>query len=613
MERDLAGGIRAIGEFFVDEVLDHMPEAWRSTLIETSILESITGPLAEAVTQRSDAADTLLALSEAGMFVARPPVDGGSFRVHAMLQPLLRSLLREQSSAEEIAQLHLRASEALSLAGHHLAAVEHAHVAQDAELVQDLLGAHGHEILARDPQGLARALRDMRRPEQPLSDLDLYAAVVRADREELEVQATRRPASDTQRAALRAVAQHLSGDATLATSGPQELDGLPPGWGSLYRGMALTVSERYHEGGECLLQAAQADGGNSFLITASLAGLAWNNARAGKLGAARTFAAQALDRAGREHHPWFYATGWARLALAQVAYDQGRLEDAHRLASSVDSEDPLDDGARVESSILYSRVVWAMGDQSTARVILNSGFTGGGGTPITGVLALRLVLANVSLSLMERDADIATTWLPDWEQRLADGPLIPTERLTLAHLLIELDREDESRRLLADPEVDADRSHRSVLESWKLAALAGWKAGDPTAPLALEIAVSMAQAEGFVQMFTESSELLARVGRPTTSGVTIPVGSAPVAMAERRSADRAETLTTGQNVLVEELTEREFAVLRYVPTRLSNREIAEELFVSINTVKSHIKNIYRKLGVTTRRDAVARAVALRLM
>ncbi len=185
--------------------------------------------------------------------------------------------------------------------------------------------------------------------------------------------------------------------------------------------------------------------------------------------------------------------------------------------------------------------------------------------------------------------------------------------MTLAHMLIEFDREDEARRLLADPEVDADRSHRSVLESWKLAALAAGKAGDPTAPLALEIAASMAQAEGFVQMFTESSELLARVGRPTTSGVTIPVGNAPVAMAEHRSADQAKTLRIGRTVLVEELTEREFAVLRYVPTRLSNREIAEELFVSINTVKSHIKNIYRKLGVTTRRDAVARAVALRLM
>jgi LuxR family transcriptional regulator, maltose regulon positive regulatory protein len=59
--------------------------------------------------------------------------------------------------------------------------------------------------------------------------------------------------------------------------------------------------------------------------------------------------------------------------------------------------------------------------------------------------------------------------------------------------------------------------------------------------------------------------------------------------------------------VIEPLSEREMSVLRYLPSRLSNREIGDELYVSLNTVKSHLKTIYRKLEVERRDDAVRRA------
>jgi LuxR family maltose regulon positive regulatory protein len=65
--------------------------------------------------------------------------------------------------------------------------------------------------------------------------------------------------------------------------------------------------------------------------------------------------------------------------------------------------------------------------------------------------------------------------------------------------------------------------------------------------------------------------------------------------------------------LLHPLTEREEAVLRYLPTLLSNAEIAAELYVSINTVKAHVKSIYRKLGTARRKDAVLRGRELRLL
>ncbi len=76
---------------------------------------------------------------------------------------------------------------------------------------------------------------------------------------------------------------------------------------------------------------------------------------------------------------------------------------------------------------------------------------------------------------------------------------------------------------------------------------------------------------------------------------------------------RAPKVALTRAELLEPLSPREQAVLRYLPTMMSNREIAGELFVSGNTVKTHLKSIYRKLGVTRRRDAVERARALELL
>jgi LuxR family transcriptional regulator, maltose regulon positive regulatory protein len=65
--------------------------------------------------------------------------------------------------------------------------------------------------------------------------------------------------------------------------------------------------------------------------------------------------------------------------------------------------------------------------------------------------------------------------------------------------------------------------------------------------------------------------------------------------------------------LLDPLSERELAVLRFLPTMMSNAEIAGEMFVSVNTVKTHLKHIYRKLDVSERRDAVSRGRELRLL
>jgi LuxR family maltose regulon positive regulatory protein len=145
------------------------------------------------------------------------------------------------------------------------------------------------------------------------------------------------------------------------------------------------------------------------------------------------------------------------------------------------------------------------------------------------------------------------------------------------------------------------------LYAWLITALAQHGLGrqDLAAP-ALEEALALAASEGYRRPFVAGfplRRLLERhLARPTAYG--------PLA------AELLDALARGGEAppgLLEPLSERERAVLRLLPALLSNPEIAAELFVSVNTVKTHIKTIYRKLDVTSRRDAVARARELRLI
>jgi LuxR family transcriptional regulator, maltose regulon positive regulatory protein len=163
------------------------------------------------------------------------------------------------------------------------------------------------------------------------------------------------------------------------------------------------------------------------------------------------------------------------------------------------------------------------------------------------------------------------------------------------------------RRVEGLPAADAALHPVLRLYAWLITALAQHGLGrQDLAALALEEALALAAAEGYRRPFVAGfplRRLLERhLARPTAYG--------PLA------AELLDALARGGEAppgLLEPLSERERAVLRLLPALLSNPEIAAELFVSVNTVKTHIKTIYRKLDVTGRRDAVSRARELRLI
>ena len=175
-------------------------------------------------------------------------------------------------------------------------------------------------------------------------------------------------------------------------------------------------------------------------------------------------------------------------------------------------------------------------------------------------------------------------------------------------------------RLAHGDALSADRRAQSILEdspaphparrlhALLVAAVARQSLGQPRdASEAVERALEIAVADGYRRPFAEGG---AAVRRLLQRHATLPTAYAPL-VAEL--VDALEPVASPPPGLLEPLSDRERDVLRLLPTLLPNTEIAGELFVSVNTVKTHVKSIYRKLDVSSRREAVARARQLRLI
>ncbi|RPI54913.1 MAG: LuxR family transcriptional regulator, partial [Chloroflexi bacterium] len=206
------------------------------------------------------------------------------------------------------------------------------------------------------------------------------------------------------------------------------------------------------------------------------------------------------------------------------------------------------------------------------------------------------------------------------------GYLREFEHITLARILIaqyESDQLDgsihEAVELLERLLQAAEEGGRtgSVIEILVLQALAHEARGNlPAALLPLERALALAEPEGYVRILLDEAPPMARLLYEALSRGIAPdyvrrlLAAVPVSGPERA---HPPTLKTHEAEWVEPLSERELEVLQLIAEGLTNQEIASKLFLSLNTVKVHTRNIYSKLGAHHRAEAVARARAVGIL
>jgi LuxR family maltose regulon positive regulatory protein len=617
---------QTLADYLVGEVLDRQRPEVRSFLLRTSIVDALTGELADALTDGTGGGARLAELVRRNAMVTPLGGTGGWFAYH----PLLRDLLRAQLSAErpdEPRTLHHRAASWLAAHGHEREALRHADAADDPDLVAGIVRDRWTELVIEGELGTVRKLVDRVAPERLAADPEIalagvagHAAMGQLGRA-AELLALAEAASPTDpegrltllRAAARLYHRRLAGDdAVTELRALRELAGEPhddPGIQALLLAV-LGVSELWgapHDEAIDALEAAVAAAvaeRRSFLEIVAGGHLALALAFAGRMRRSTEQAEAAVALAGSGGDDASPTTAAAHLALAIA---QREWLDSAGAARSLDvAEAGLrgspERGLHLAVALERSRLLLDAGQPSAAATALRVGHFRLGGHPVPGAIrsALRAQEASVFLALGQEE-----------RARVALEPSDAPELALVRARMCLLD-EDPAGALecLSEPSPTAATATTRV-ETDALRAVAHDGLLDHArAATAIERALNAAEPHDLQRCLLDAGPSLLPVLHRHVRGSTAhgALVAELVAVLERGAAGRAAL-----PLLAEALTDRELAILRYLPTIMSNREIARQLYVSVNTVKTHLKQVYRKLGVTSRRAAIDRARELHLL
>jgi LuxR family maltose regulon positive regulatory protein len=657
-----AGDDRYIVDYLAEEVLARQTAEVRNFLLETSMLERMSGPLCDAVTARRGGKATLVSLERANMFLV--PLDDRRqwYRYHHLFADVLQAHLLDERP-DHVAELHRRASAWFEAHDDLAQAISHALAGGDAGRAADLMEL-AMPVMRRDRREaeLARWVRAM--PDdvvrtRPVLGVAFVGALAQAS--EFDTIGER---LDRIEGSLR------SGDRIWPEQPPPDLIVVDqvnyrslPAHIAMYRA-ALALANSDVDGTiaharQALSLAPQGDA----LARASagaLAGLAsWSTGDLVGADAAYTQSVAGLTSAG-----FLADVLGCTIMLGDIRRTQGQLSAALRTyqralerAAQAPGTEPLrgtadmhvglagvllerNDLAATQEHLDISRRLgehnglpqnayrWrvvmarlraAEGDLDDALAMLDEAervYAGDYAPDVQPVAAVR-----ARLRIRRGELAHAQAWARERQLSPDDDPSYRREfeHLTLARLLVAQHRVEPDGHTLAEAQALLDRLLRaaehggrgaSVIEVLILQAIAHDVGGEALATLAaLDRAVTLAQAEGYVRLFADEGAPMAALFTALRKQRGAPALVSRLLAATSTIAARGST----HQQLVEALSERELDVLRLLGGDLSGPDIARQLSVSLNTVRTHTKNIYAKLGVTSRRAAVRRARDLDLI
>ena len=633
---EFAGDDRAISDYLISEVMTQLSPDDRSFVLRTAIAGVLNGDLADALTDGADGHRRLAELARAGVLLAPLDRRGEWYRYHALFRELLYAELRSDHP-DLVPDLHRRAAWWLAHHGDDARALLHAVEAGAWDLAARLAGERWVDLLIRGEVGALRPLIERLPPEWTAQDPELALAVASAllDRGDhagaakllctAEAAAAAVPPEREARFAvsLAALSLHIArlrGDLAGALETGRELareERLEPGVVEPdLRALALvnigiaelwTGDDRSAARHLERARGAAADAGRDWLLLVAVAHLAALAATVNDFTRSARLAGEAIALADRHGWERTWPAGAAYLARATAELLWDREEDAVR---SVDlARDALhgtpERGLRAGLALLRSSVLARRGDLDAALAVLESGAEDVGDWPL--LPAVREQFAAREAVLRAELGDRAGA-----ERAIgADGAESLPGAVVLAQLQLADGEWDTARATVAQWSAERDRAATpAAVQAWLVDALALDAIADHDgAAEALERALELAEPGGLRWALLDFGRSLAPLmSRHLRRGTAHRSLAGDVLAALEGNGDRRRA-----PFVMEPLSPRERAVLRYLPTMMSNQEIASELFVSVNTVKTHLKAIYRKLDVADRREAVNRARALELL
>jgi len=664
-----AGDDRHVMDYLMDEVLSRQPEPVQRFLLQTSMLKRLSAPLCDAVIEnresRRDASrsrdvplhdsrvSTLESLSssqeileyleKSNLFLL--PLDNRRqwYRYHHLFTELLARRL-QSVHPELLPELHCRASRWYEQAGMTADAVDHALLAEDFNRALGLIEQAARTSIWASGDLPVLLNWSNRLPEEVVRTrprLCLYYA--RALFFGGQVNA----AEDYLRAAAQALDTRQKTDAST-----QEL------FGVLYTNQATFAAMRGES--QAALELAQKalalvpeEDYSAQARVYHAIGMA--EYFSGRIQPAETAYSQSVDlaRLAANRNLAFDVTACLALTLlmaghprqaAQVCEDALAGDEASRLAPAASAIyiahaevlyaqnelraalEKLEIGIDLARQVGWAHVLWrgflnlsavkrGLGDTTGAQealmqfeqVVLRYNIK-----PVNRLMeAWR---ARVALSL--GDLRPARRWIVDYKTQSRDGTFPEFEDLTVVRILLAQNKPAEALALLDVrlPSAEKDGRNQSVIEILTLQAIAMMNLGHQDAALeSLIRAVEKAEPEGIARVFLDRPaslvDLLRQIRHSKASAAVSVYAGKLLAAIEQPDVDQPAVQRGGFSApsLVEPLSERELEVLQLISAGLSNPEIAARLFLSVNTLRAHTSNIYRKLDVHSRVQAASRA------
>jgi LuxR family transcriptional regulator, maltose regulon positive regulatory protein len=615
-----------IAEYFISEVLDQQPAEVARFMLDTSILTELTADACAAVTGRQDAAALLRRIDTAHLFLVAIDEERATFRYHRLVRQVLRAELRARDETHE-QKLQLQAGEWFETIGdtrkaarHFLAArqVDRALAPMQDQVMADFL--HDPVAPARLELGIVDPSRLAGAPDQLLAlaaDLLLWGDAARGGRY-FELLERARPAiPPTSRLAARFATMlsfryGLAGQPdqavreALAARAVQEQTRLRDEWNAAVPLILLRVytytedlQAVTREAATALAMPEATEPMRLVMVPGALA-LAWFQ-RGQLIKAADIATAADADarRLGFGQH--FFAVDYLR-ALAGLALERRDLDTAERLTERALSITEQHWPALEFLTLLDRAQIWAARGQ--AHDALDT------------VKAARRVLAGTRSVLQARaDALEALLRLSLGDLRgpaeLAAG-LPPGRRgLLLARIALGAGDHRAAQEHLQSRSL-ADLNPRQALVRRMLLAATAIERGDPSAEGMLGGALHVARQQGYLNTVVTAAPQVTSYLIENAARLRPDPFAGQLTTAAREVRAALPDADQSRNVLAEPLTATEQRILKLLPTS-TYLQIADTLYVSRNTVKTHLRSIYQKLGATSRSQALARAADLRLI
>ncbi len=656
-----AGDDRYVVDYLIEEVLQHQSDAVRGFLLQTAILDRLTGPLCDAVTGRDDGTDMLVALERANLFIVALDDQRRWYRYHHLFADVLRArLLSEQP--DRVLLLHERASQWYERHDLTAEAIQHALASQafgraahlmelavpairrnrqdatfvswlevlpDAQVERSpvLTVFHGYSFMLSGD--LAAADARFEDAERALAKVQHGAARTWADSEELH---TLPSTIAIYRASIAHTRGDLAGTADYARraldlAGPD--DHLARGGAAGFLALVAWTEGDVSAAVKTFTQAVASlhAGGNLVDELSSTVALADMWLAAGRPGRARRIYEKGLKLAAAQAMPLAREVAELHVGLSELDVEAGDIDSARRHLGTASAL--LDRGTTTESRyrwfVATGRVARADGDPAAAGDLLGQAaqLYRPGFFPDVRPIEAMTARVWIGQGTLSRAAD----WARDRGVSVTDEPsyLREYDHLTLVRLLLAQHRAhpdarsvDGAAQLLDRLLGAAEASGRagSALEIRLLMALTQDAQGHrPVALESLARAWALAPEPGhYVRLFLdESPPMLGLLRDLTRDGVVGEHARRLLDLATTGSGPRSASgpATSGPSTSgrspSETLSVRELQVLRLLDSELTGPQIARELFVSHNTLRSHTKHIFSKLDVTSRRAAVLRA------